>query len=329
MNRDQFKKQGRYSRLLWPALIMLVSACTTTDHGTQGYGPKNVPPKWDGITPMTLTIVGEESNIRLASRKQLRDGIKDFAENNNPQNTGQLIAQLRSSNMNPTKNAPGFTGVGGALGHAVLDVAEEALSPAGQYDQQGKRVVVSMEGQIKGYEFSGSVGNPGNGKLVVITAITSRVVRSGPGNLPPPKTVGYKWDIEVINNGFKVVEYDSTDPKDPFPETMTFSQNMLNRIKSLGFQYKLWAKGTDIIVKSVWRKQNFDWQNVDRPNYWGNPLPNPSQGHNKWKRLYESDSASCIDMMFVDPPPPTFNDLQGPPWYCLGRCAHPSIINSR
>lgn len=312
----QPKKWKRRSNLLWPALIMLVSACATTDNATLN----NAPPDARGITPMTLTIVGEESNIRLASGNQLRNGIKDFANNSNPTNLGQLIAQLRATNQNSSGNAPAFTGISGALAYEFLNVAEEALNPSGQYDQPGKRVVVSMEGKIIHYKFYGSVGSPGNGELTVITAITSRVIPSGAGN-PPPRTVGYKWEIEVQNNGFRVVSHSNND-SDPFPGTMVFSQNMLNRIKSLGFRYKLWAKGTSIVVKNVWRDMNFDWQN---PN-WGMALP---RGNPNWRRFYQGDSASCIDMMFVRPPPPEFTDLPGPPFYCLGRCDHPSIVNSR
>lgn len=326
MQREQFEKWGRFSSLLWPALLVLVSACAGP--GKQGPSPSMAPlhvqPRADGITPMTLTVVGEEGNVLLSSRSQLENGIKDFAEHSNTHgdNLKLLITRMRNSNNNPAKQAPGFTGIGGALGHTVLDIAEEALKPAnGHYDQSGKRVVVSMEGKITHYKFTPNAADPtkGSGELTVITAVTSRVIPNGAGN-PPPKTVGYKWEIEVLTDGFEVVGYDSSDPADPFPGTMTFSESMVNRIESLGFQFKLWAKGEKIQVNNIERDMNFDW---DSP-VWA-PLPNAGP----FKRLYESDSDSCIDMMFVEYPPEDFDDLNGPPWYCLGRCEHPAIVNSR
>ena len=57
----------------------------------------------------------------------------------------------------------------------------------------------------------------------------------------------------------------------------------------------------------------------------------------KYQGLYDVDENSCIDMMFVrftrpdpsDPPIPiNMNELTAPPFYCLGRCEDPPIINT-
>lgn len=320
MQKEQFNKWGRYPSLLLPALIVLLSACATPDKmKTEDVLPANIP------KAMKLTIGGKDINFLLDNGSRLENTIKDFAKHDNSHsNLKQLIKRMRALNEETHNDdkAPGFTGIGGALGHEILGIAEEALDPAGHYDTK-KSVVVSMVGKIIDYEFTGSVGKPGNGKLTVIVEVTSKVFR-GNGR-PKKKTVGYKWQIEVNENGFSVVEH-SGDNSDPFEDTMDFSQEMLDRVEELGFRYKLWAEGEVIEVKNVWRKKNFTWEDANDPGYWGQPL---SRTSNRWRRFYDSDVNSCIDMMFVDSPPATYADLREPPFYCLGRCKHPAIVNSR
>lgn len=326
MRRNQFKKWGGYSSLLWAALIVPLSACAATPMDAN-----TVPLDRADKVPMQLTIKGEDINTLLATEGNLINGIDGFAQHagNHNKNIRKLIAQMRASNQNSAKKAPGFTGINGALAHEVLTIIEEeALLPSGMYDGR-KKVVVSMEGKVIDYGFKGSVGIPGDGKLTVIAAVTYKVIPSQGGSTP--KTDGYKWEIKVNNNGFEVHNNCQTSgacgPNDqPFPGTMEFSQTMINRVQTLGFQHKLWAKGTDIEVVNVWRKKNFQWTDAGDSSYWGGRLPDASA---IWGRLYKIDQDSCIDMMFVDPPPKKYTDLQGPPFYCLGRCEQPAIVNSR
>ena len=42
---------------------------------------------------------------------------------------------------------------------------------------------------------------------------------------------------------------------------------------------------------------------------------------------YQVTPASCIDLFTQGPPPATFGELAAND-YCLGRCAHPPIVNS-
>lgn len=323
MRKDQINNGRCYRILLWPAMLMLVSACQMVK---QEVGPV-ASEEPDAITPMRLTIAGKDINALLENEKELQAALKLFADHDDKYdgNLGVLINQLNDSNLAADKKAPGFTGIGGALAREIVNIVHtEALGPAGLYDSDSS-VVIAMDGQIIAYEFDGSVDEPGNGSMTVITAVTSKKYPSlGP---PKPKVVGFKWEIEVVGNGLRVVEYDDSDPSDPFPNTMTFSREMLERIERKQFKYKLWAEGTDIVVENVWRKENFRWSRAHNPSYWGGPLPRT--GDSEWKRLYESNPDSCIDMMFVNQPPADFGDLRGPPWYCLGRCEHPGIVNSR
>ncbi len=273
-----------------------------------------VDPK--GTTSTRLMMQGDDNNDVLASSVALRDVLAAYGGNNNPNNLGQLISEIKSSNDNSSASVPGMTGLGGGYGRVFLELAEEALRGNGQFDN-GKRVVTSFSGQIQDYQYN---SGDGSGRLEVMTFITSRVVPAGAG-LPPPKIEAYKWKIRIDPGGFTVVPKGS-DPNNPFPGTLEFSDAMKDRVNSLGFQYKLWAKGTKIVVEEVSLDRNY--KPLKKPNFKVLRASDP-----KYTKLYQSDAASCIDMMFVEQPPAQMADLKGPPFYCLGRCDHPKIINTR
>jgi hypothetical protein len=100
------------------------------------------------------------------------------------------------------------------------------------------------------------------------------------------------------------------------------------------FQYKLWADGTDVEVT----------------NYWLDPAYDPANGP-QWKKytpanapaslqgIFQTDADSCFDMLFKFDP--TLETAKGgalengrlppgskPPYYCLGRCTDPMILNT-
>jgi hypothetical protein len=278
-----------------------------------------------GIMQTSLFVGGVDANVALADEFELRKALESYLDPGppacpslpGPPSLGKLIAEIRACNAGPPAvKVPGLTGLGGALGLSFLDRADNAL--AGGHFNKGARVVISFHGQITDYEFTETgTTDMGSGKLEVTTYITWRVVTPGSGN-PAPKTEAYKWKILVINDGFKVATH-SGDDDNPFPGTgLTFSEEMTDRIKSLGFTRKLWAKGDKIIIDEIRHKR---WNSAA----FSSPLDSSDP---KYARLFEIDSESCIDMLFVGDPPATFAGLQGPPTYCLGRCANPPIINT-
>jgi hypothetical protein len=207
-----------------------------------------------------------------------------------------------------------LTGLGGVLGRAFLDTAARAVDPSGNFDAT-QRVVVSVSGQITDYEFveDGNTGR-GNGRIEAITYVTSTTVPHGSGAIKT-MTETYRWKVRVINNGFRIVDW-VNNPTDPFPGTLQFTPEMVNRINFLGMKYKLWAKGTDIKIDEVARKAG------NSPNFIVLPKNNP-----EFAKLYAEIGDNCIDMMFVNRPPQALNGL-APPLYCLGRCASPLIVNT-
>jgi len=342
MRRNQFIKRGGYSSLLWPALIVLLTACATGPTDTKGkppaeFGHKDHIPhlltthKSKAVTPMKFMVEGKDFDVLLETKESLENGIKKFAkEYGSFSNLGDLIQKMRAKNESSSNDdkALGFTGFGGALGHEALTIIDaEAVEPGDTYNTE-RNVVVSLEGKIIHYKFTPDPTNPtrGNAELTVITAVSSRKYLPNGMISPNAKRVGYKWQLEVINNGFDVIGHSGNDD-DPFQNTMEFSQAMKDRVKSLNFKIKLWAKGTNIIVHNVWRRESFNWNAANNNSWWGNALDEDSD---EWGRLYEQTAESCIDIMFAsDNPPVDLSGLGAPPYYCLGRCANPAIVNSR
>ena len=78
----------------------------------------------------------------------------------------------------------------------------------------------------------------------------------------------------------------NADPDDPFPGTLEFDEAMLDRIELLGFEYKLWAKGTAIVIDLIEVKGEGD------PDYVAVPASDSR---------YQRTAENCIDMLFVNP----------------------------
>ena len=305
----------------------------------------------DGIAPTTLIIGETESNVALSDQFELQTTLQNYIdpdatgagtqcpELGGPPTVGREIAKIRKCNVTPgvgNRRIPGLRGLGGALGLMFLDRASNAVGGAtpGKFNP-GSRVLVSMHGQINDFTFTEDAVDPmiGNGTLDVTTYITWKVVSSGSGN-PAPKTESYRWVIDVANDGFQI-EPNSTDPLDPFPVSgMTFDQDMLKRIESLDFKFKLWARGLDIEVKQLWYKA---WNKAVEVQIAGTQKPDgsPFSTSTKYDRLDDPDDEACIDIFFAVPTSgdvpadmPGLKALGGPPFYCLGRCANPKIINT-
>lgn len=296
---------------------LLLSACVSQQPTMM---PPMTAPAWSNITLQKLLIKGDtwpaplEGNVALSNETDLRMALEAYGNFSGMPNLGNLIAQIRSANMTADP-VPGMTGVGGALGHGFINAADRALqSGNGNFDTT-QQVILEISGQIMDYEFveDGNTGQ-GNGRLEVITYVTSTKVPHGNGPVIT-RTEAYRWKIRVINNGFRIVPK-GADPSDPFPETLQFTPEMVNRINFLGFMFKLWAEGTDIKIDEVARKAG------SSPNFVVLPQSNPN-----FAKLYEEIDENCIDMLFVARPPQTLEGLD-PPLYCLGRCEGPLIVNT-
>ncbi len=292
-------------------LPLAIAACAS-DANERQIGTANSP--FTAITPTKLVVDGSPGTIALSNIGAITQTLSAFSDASREGRLGDRVQAIRQANLDPSKRVPGLTGLGGILGHAFLDLAEQGLQKDRNFDG-GARVIVSLSGQILEYEFDES---DGSGLIEAVTYITRSVVTPGLG-VPPSRTVAYKYRVEVDPKGFTVVPH-SGNRNDPFPGTIGFSPETLHRIESLGFRHKLWAKGTAIRVTDVWLDDTFSWGSA--PNF-----VRLSETDPRYARLYQTDSESCIDMMFVRKPPAMLGGM-GPPFYCLGRCGSPLLINT-
>ncbi len=190
------------------------------------------------------------------------------------------------------------------------------LNRRGQYDS-GRNVTISLTGQIENYLFLKDPDpnvKTGTGLLWANTTITRTLTVNN--NIVTTKSIAYRWEVRVVNDGFEVVDRDTSNPNDPFPNTMTFEQETLLRINDpqTPLNHKLWARGMNIIIEKVQKK-----------NSQGTWVTIPNSGVNA--KFYERTNENCIDMMFQNEPPQTLGDL-APPLYCLGRCGDPNVVGS-
>lgn len=258
-----------------------------------------------------------EANDALSNAADLRKTLETYGNFSVAGNLGQLISAIKAAH-NAGMAVRGLTGLGGPVGLAFLNSAKAGLG-----------VTIKVSGQITHYEFVQTGFNPagepvGNGRLHVIT----NVKRTGVN--PSAQFERYFWKVRVENSAFRVVRRGNPANK-PFPNTMDFDQETLDRIDCKGtyandptckkFNFKLWAIGEDIVIEKVWRTHS----NADI-----NWVLLPNAGINA--KFYDRNDDNCIDMMFAlaagQAVPTQTSELQEPPARCLGRCKNPLIVNT-
>ncbi len=290
-------------------LALSVAACAPRVQRT----PIEDAASWTDIVPLkTMIQISPEGepvdlNAVLASEETLRQSLDTlFPEAANIDNLGQRIDAIQERKGGDDRPFEILRGLGGLYAHEFLNSAKAALDDNGNYDPD-KRVYEFFYGHTREFEFNSRAGS---GRILNFTYFTRVVV--GPDNVPILSTTdSYRWEVAVDPGGYSVVEK-GFDPDDPFPGTLDFAPAMLNRINALGFEYKLWAKGPAIDIVEIAFKPHGDatYTPVSR----GDPR-------------YDRTDSNCIDMLFVNFPPPTLGTLQ-PPLYCLGRCDNPMLINT-
>ena len=133
-----------------------------------------------------------------------------------------------------------------------------------------------------------------------------------------------RWEVKVNDRGYKIVQRVNAarrNPQlDPFPGTMQLPEAALdeNDAESIwvrNLTYKTYAAGTTIEVLNVHRVAD------------GGVVSRLSESD--YPALYASTASSCVDMLTDGEPPHDETGLPEQTGYCLGRCAHPFVINSR
>ncbi|MBC8242056.1 MAG: hypothetical protein ISR50_12810 [Alphaproteobacteria bacterium] len=331
-------KKGFVNIIALLGVALLFGACTNNDEIKQDLLA------WNDASNTKLVFMGEATttapwwrapvpvNDLLMNSTGLENMLRAYGSTSTATNLGQLINGIEDQNAQ-SRDVPAMSGLGGMYGHALLSnspgvgasnpgAARLTLLTTGDFDGSAK-VGVFMSGQITQFEFIRNSTNPtvGNGTLEVVTNIlavkASNGVGAGPLPHAPGNTVSFRWTLAVVNNGYSVVEKGTTS--DYFPGTLNFSQAMKDRIDQKKFTHKLWAHGTDIRIRNVEIRRGAIWRPINRT---------PTPPYAKYATLYDEIPDNCIDMLFVGQPPRFLNNLTEPPIYCLGRCAHPLIINT-
>ncbi len=316
---------------------LFLSACefNKVESPVGHYAPPEESPieefaSWTDVVPQQ-TFIGvrveggaadefETFNINdvLSNENLLRRALDThFPELREVRNLRERIEILIGDKYAGSEEHPALRGLGGVVARAFLRAASAALdSDTGLFNER-QRVFHFTYGRILYYEYNNedSPTAPGSGRLETITYYTRVTVPIGtPDNTGEiiSETDAVRWKVDVGKGGFEVVERDDSAPDGPFPDTMEFSDAMKNRVQFLGFEYKLWAEGELITIDEVARKDHGE------TDYTILPGSAPE---------YHEGPDNCIDMMFVDPPPPRRGVLR-PPLYCLGRCAQPHLVNT-
>jgi len=264
-------------------------------------------PSTSPLTPPMYSfqeVLSDESRLNGVLRMMGDDLAEDLS-------LRELIGEVRAGGGQTEGTvSPGLSGLGGIFGHALLKAAE-AKSPAGIFDSASV-VTIEARGHVDGYFFDHQL----NGGYI---NVTTEIIVGSNGNIDVDR---YRYEVEIGNDTFKVIPKDLTASTDVFPGT----DLQINAVMAAGFNYKLWAKGSQIRIVRLWIDNNSN----------GYFEPNErvtTDVHGDWRdgyrQLLQVDPNACIDMMFAHYPPETLPPGAGPPFYCLGRCANPPLINTK
>lgn len=299
------------------AAACVVSACEAAGGSKQMAEPTATEMMVDASArePLKLLISGQDPDTAMADPAALRMTLLKYGV---PEPASGNFKTWITDILN-ARNGFGsevIGGVGGLPSRALLWLAEETLNPDGTFafapgaDVHGQ-IQAECEGQ-PGYLFNAD----GSGRLCVTVFTTKNLGASG-----QTRTLAERFLVLVDAGGFHVEAKDPNNAATAFPAFTQASGMPIPQSLAANFDTKLWASGTSIHVIKLWRDMNYDPNN---PNFHEvNLEAKPNQS------IKAPNVHACIDMMFVGQPPATYADLEGPPKYCLGRCADPPIINTR
>ena len=297
------------------SIATLLASCADGHHGIDADEAPDASGPYDAVNLRTLLDFAAVDGA-FATDANFRIALSRLGENCTTGNLRSCIARLQAQNNG--KGSAKFDSLGGIPTHAMLEVAESALKENGSF--KGKPKDFSITGEIRqkcldvdetpGYEYK----RDDEELTLCVRTVTS--VNKG----------GKKLAIEMLvkASSAKFDTKDLTKLNNVFPEAGAATGIWVDWGTAAGFQSKLYAKGTDIIIEKVWVDKNYDPQSPDFEL-----VPETGNKLKKYQALYDTYAHTCIDMMFsMNEPPRTLPSDAKPPYYCLGRCKDPMIINT-
>lgn len=319
-----------FLKYIGPLTVVLalasLAACTLQQASPQGQ-PRFIPAS-------IAVNLGPPSAIRR--EKHLINGIDPDAAMHNQASLEQTLAEFGvmkpgggtalawinkiAAERNKGKMGPAvFKGIGGLPARSLLEVARATVNPnpgSGNFaDRPGVETYGNIEAVCDGLSgyFYDEVTKNGRLCVTMITTTTR-------GFSSVRHSEAYRF-LVTITGGFEREPKKFLDANNVFPDAQAATGIMINSATATGFNYKLYAKGESIEITKVWHNKNYD----EKPEDFEFLDPDEK----KHEALYETDNSACIDMMFATTPPRNYADLSAPPFYCLGRCGSPMIINTR
>jgi len=276
----------------------------------------------DGLREWGLFVEGEPADDFVARLREDKGAAEAFIRNPEPEGLGidldlaaleDLLRRMDAAPQVVYDNVPvALQGPGGLSTTLLL----QKLLPLDEDEPIADKV---LYGKIRDYIFD---ENTGSGHLSVDMCTD----RNEFVPLGEDRREYYHWDVEIFDGGFQVEP--RVDPPqvsnpdaygDPFPglpdlvlPAAAVDPANPKSIWRRGLDHKLHAKGKVIEVRHIYHRKLSD------PD-----LVRLDDEHN----LYPSTDASCVDLFTPGFPPATIGELAGND-YCLGRCAHPGIVNS-
>lgn len=274
------------------AAILILSACEMAQRGTAT--DQRFPSAGDfaGLNVYVNGVRTDQADV--GELRERLTALKSVGVNTaeERQRTATLLADIDEGRIDRSAVPEELRGIGGFHTRLVL---RTAVSRPGEVETQ------KLSGKIRRYLFN---DQNNSGYLEVDTTVETFVN----GNLVGKDA--YWWAIAVMPGSYGVFKKDNTNPNDPFPGTIPLPDSALDPdnpggIVQRGLDHKLFAKGKGIVVLAV--KKN------------GKMLPATDP-------VYASSVDSCIDILFRGYPPE--DTLPPQSAYCLGRCAHPMVVNT-
>lgn len=249
-----------------------------------------------GIELPTASGPGAPVDMRSIVRNEnAADVLKDSVKLNAALDAmGATPGAPLPNKINSVRNSHFGRGQGGISVRSFLQAAEDT-PPNSDNEFESK-------GRLKAYYFD-QTGAKKSCLQVEMTTLTRR------GNSGIWKPVVFRWhvfaDFQVAP---KVDSGPGFNPADVFPNADTVPISITT---ASGFSHKLWARSDALKVTLAEKK-------LGAGSF--SPLPPP---------FYQPAAGSCIDMMFAGYPPEKLPSTASPPFYCLGRCKYPPIINTK
>ncbi|MFK7745261.1 MAG: hypothetical protein AB8B47_09405 [Roseobacter sp.] len=275
------------------------------------------------LASCTQGVVDEETGdlIAFASIPEQKFVAGGFSDNENAKPklvkdfTEAEFAKVRQKLRGKTENS--LTGI---TSQAFIRVAESRGTVFGKkdVDVRGKIQDVCLhDPSLAGYYY-----NAKTDKLRLCVLMVTTI--AGPKD--KNNKVRYQY-FHVEADKARVAPRDNADTGNVFPAAASKTGLKVDETTAKDFKNKLYAWGDNVKILNYWEANAK--ANSGNPK-WKKYTPGQNNAPKRIKNYFLPDVDACVDMMFPGAVPETLSPGDaGGIHYCLGRCKHPPIVNTR